>query len=343
MFDLKKYLSEYRPRLSLFEVMKRDGWPRPPMVKSSEIILGDACNARCAFCCAHESMGSWQPVSKVKKMMERARREKHDMIIFSGGEPTIYPHFIEVIRHARSLGFAIVEVMTNGIKLADPRFAREAVNAGLTMAKIAVHGSSEKIHDQLTGVKGSFARALKAVDNLNALGAYPSTNMAVNRLNYRQLPLYCELFVKKMGLTGFCFYFEFHSGKMKRNLDLQLSYSEFLPYLRLSLKYLKAIKARIDWRFLGNFVPCLLPEYSNIMIDWGADYKNRNNEVTAGGKRIPVYKMYDERKRKMKKCASCIYGKICYGVDSLYLERYGEDEFFPVKKEKKAVFTPVYW
>lgn len=44
-----------------------------------------------------------------------------------------------------------------------------------------------------------------------------------------------------------------------------------------------------------------------------------------------------------KKCASCIYGKICYGVDRIYLERYGENEFSPVKEEKKSVFTPVYW
>lgn len=233
--------------------------------------------------------------------------------------------------------------MTNGIKLADKEFAKKAVSSGLTMAKIAIHSSSQETHDHLTGVKGSFVKALKAIDNLNALGAYPSTNIAVNKLNYRQLPLYCELFIKKMGLTGFCFYFEFYSGKMEKNLNLQISYSDFLPYIKLSLDYLKMIKARIDWRFLGNFVPCLLPEYRNIMIDWGADYKGRNNEIISGGKNIPAYKMYDERKVKMKKCADCIYGKMCYGVDRLYLERFGEDEFNPVKEEKRMIFTPVYW
>lgn len=97
MFEMKKYLATYNDRISLFDIMKRDRWPKPPMVKSMEIILGDACNARCLFCCAHERIGTWQPLTKVKKMMDRAKRQKYDMVVFSGGEPTIYPHFFEVL------------------------------------------------------------------------------------------------------------------------------------------------------------------------------------------------------------------------------------------------------
>lgn len=342
-FDRAAYMRGYNRRLDLFDVIKRDRWPKPPMVRSSEIILGDTCNARCAFCCAHLKIGKWIPRTLAFATLDRARSEKMDMIVFSGGEPSIYPHIVQLTARAKAAGFKIIEVMTNGIKFADPGFSREMAAAGLTMAKVAVHGTDPETHDRLTGVKGSFAAALRGISNLNALGVYPSTNMAVNRRNYRQLPVYTDLFVKRLGLTGFCFYFGFYAGKFSEAESLQLSYTELMPYLKLSLKLIHLRNLRVDWRFLGNFVPCLLPSCANVMIDWGADYKSRNNSVHTRASSRKVSRLYEDRKTQTHGCRSCIYADICYGVDRLYLKKYGEAEFRPVKREEPQLFRPVYW
>ncbi|OGR67944.1 MAG: hypothetical protein A2X30_03120 [Elusimicrobia bacterium GWB2_63_16] len=342
-FDRAAYLGGYNRRLDLFDITKRDRWPKPPMVRTSEIILGDTCNARCVFCCAHEKMGDWLPRARAFEMMARARAGRMSMIVFSGGEPTICPYILPLTARARETGFRIIEVMTNGIRFADAAFSRDMAAAGLTMAKVAVHAAYPETHDALTGVKGSFAAALKGINNLNALGVYTSTNMAVNRRNYRQLPAYTDFFVRELGLTGFCFFFGFYSGKFSEAVSLQLSYTELMPYLQVALGLIRKHRLRIDWRFLGNFVPCLLPSCANVMIDWGADHKNRNNAVLTREASKKVSNIYDDRKTQVPACRTCVYADRCYGVDRLYLERYGDGEFRPLKKEAPQLFQPVYW
>ncbi len=343
-FDKEAYLAGYHRRLDLYDVVRRDGWPPAPMVRSAEIILGDTCNARCVFCCAHKKMGDWLPEARAFELLEDARRRGNELIVFSGGEPTVCPYIVPLVARARELGFSIIEFMSNGLRFAKRGFAGKLAAAGLTMVKVSVHGADPATHDALTGVRGAFAMALKGIDNLNWAGVYTSTNLAINRLNYRQLPLYSDLFVGRMGLTGFCFYFGFYSGKFSEDGNLQVPYSAVLPSLKLTLEYLRVRKVRIDWKFLGNFVPCLLPECENVMIDWGADYKNRNNSVSAGGgDSRPVSRIYDDRKTRLPKCRGCVYSGVCYGVDRLYLEKYGDGEFEPVKKERKQLFQPVYW
>ncbi len=38
------------------------------------------------------------------------------IVQFSGGEPTIYPHFLEAVRMAKEMGFSHMQIATNGIR-----------------------------------------------------------------------------------------------------------------------------------------------------------------------------------------------------------------------------------
>ncbi len=62
---------------------------------------------------------------------------------FSGGEPTIRPDFLYIIRKATELGFDYIQINTNGIKMADPEFARACREAG-----------AENIYLQFDGLSG---------------------------------------------------------------------------------------------------------------------------------------------------------------------------------------------
>src|SRR5690606_8860705 len=53
---------------------------------------------------------------------------------FSGGEPTLHPHFLDSIRYARKIGYFSVQCASNGIRFAqEPEFAQQAKEAGLRL------------------------------------------------------------------------------------------------------------------------------------------------------------------------------------------------------------------
>jgi len=60
---------------------------------------------------------------------------------FAGGEPTLHPELLDIIRGARALGFTKMEVDSNGLRLAeDPQLAVELRAAGLTGIYLQMDG-----------------------------------------------------------------------------------------------------------------------------------------------------------------------------------------------------------
>lgn len=72
------------------------------------IDLTNRCNQKCPFCFANSAMAGYlhEPnFRQIKKMLETLQNEKPvpcDAIQFSGGEPTLYPDLIEVVRRGSS-------------------------------------------------------------------------------------------------------------------------------------------------------------------------------------------------------------------------------------------------
>jgi len=51
---------------------------------------------------------------------------------FSGGEPTLSPHFLEAVAYSRKVGYNSVQAASNGIEFAKSKeFCRAAALAGL--------------------------------------------------------------------------------------------------------------------------------------------------------------------------------------------------------------------
>ncbi len=60
---------------------------------------------------------------------------------FSGGEPTLSPHFLEACRYAREVGYWSVQAASNGLRFVlEPEFAFQAKEAGLNMVYLQFDG-----------------------------------------------------------------------------------------------------------------------------------------------------------------------------------------------------------
>ena len=104
--------------------------------------------------------------------------------MFSGGEPTLSPIFLEAVRHAKSMGFHRLHVATNGVRFAENRaFAFEAKEAGLHAVYLQCDGVSEE-KNKHRGLGNYMEVRGKALDNIAAAGMRTTLQATVvNGLN----------------------------------------------------------------------------------------------------------------------------------------------------------------
>ena len=89
---------------------------------------------------------------------------------FSGGEPTLSPHFLDACRYAKQVGYSMVQAATNGLRFAlEPDFAPQAREAGFDMAYLQFDGVTNEANSHRL-ISNLFDVKLKAIDNLRAAG-----------------------------------------------------------------------------------------------------------------------------------------------------------------------------
>lgn len=129
--------------------------------------LTDACNQSCKFCYNYWK-GAESPVKPDAPDFRLARRTLRCVlreaavgsVSFSGGEPMLMPRIHDLALAARFTG-ANVNILTNGtlLKASDVAIFE---NLGIGAIQIPILSTDAALHDQTTGLKGSWQRAVEA-------------------------------------------------------------------------------------------------------------------------------------------------------------------------------------
>jgi 7,8-dihydro-6-hydroxymethylpterin dimethyltransferase len=123
------------------------------------IDLTNRCNLTCPICFANSNVTGkiYEPSKEqVMEMLQLYRNEQPvagRLVQFSGGEPTIHPDFLEILRGAREMGFSHIQVASNGIKFADPDFTMRAAEAGLHTIYLQFDGVDDHVYEKTRGRK----------------------------------------------------------------------------------------------------------------------------------------------------------------------------------------------
>jgi len=140
----------------------------------ANLDLTNRCNLTCPVCFANANASGYvfEPTrAEVYKMMEVLRAERPvpcSAIQFAGGEPTIHPEFLDIIRDAKALGFSQIQVATNGIKLAESQeFTQAMRDAGMHTVYLQFDGMSDDIYRKTRGYDMLDVK-LKAVKHMQA-------------------------------------------------------------------------------------------------------------------------------------------------------------------------------
>ena len=136
----------------------------------AQIDLTNRCNLSCPVCFANASATgrvsepSYEQVVELLQQLRALRPIPSTAIQFAGGEPTLHPDFCRILAQANAMGFSHVQAATNGLKLAEPVFAREAAEAGLHTIYLQFDGVGEEIYSELRG-RNIWAEKLACIEN----------------------------------------------------------------------------------------------------------------------------------------------------------------------------------
>lgn len=124
------------------------------------IDLTNRCNLRCPICFANSNACGYlyEPTFEQIKEMLRTFREMRPVagrvVQFSGGEPTMYPQFLDCLSTARNMGFSHIQIATNGIRFAQEEdFAKRCEDAGLHDLYLQFDGLTDEVYQQTRGRK----------------------------------------------------------------------------------------------------------------------------------------------------------------------------------------------
>ncbi len=141
----------------------------------ANLDLTNRCNLTCPVCFANANAAGYlyEPsFDQVRRMLMALRAEQPvsgRIVQFSGGEPTIYPRFLDAVRLAKELGFSHIQAATNGIKFTDLEFAHQAKAAGLHTLYLQFDGVCDDIYARTRG-ESLYEKKLKCIENIRKAG-----------------------------------------------------------------------------------------------------------------------------------------------------------------------------
>jgi uncharacterized radical SAM superfamily Fe-S cluster-containing enzyme len=138
------------------------------------IDITNRCNLACPVCFADAGQSPDEPsIEKIGAMMQTLREQRPvpcPAVQFSGGEPTMRDDLPQIVALAKKMGFAQVQVATNGLKIAaDLELCRDLVRAGLCTTYLQFDGVTPGPYQALRGLDLLKIKR-RAIENLRKAG-----------------------------------------------------------------------------------------------------------------------------------------------------------------------------
>jgi len=292
--------------------------------------------------------------------------------ITGGGEPTLHPNINAIVLVATSL--FDVGLITNGIVLPRGDFAKRLVAAGVDDFLFSIHGIDSEVHDDLTGVPGSFDKILESIKVISDLGAKIRANTVVTRQNYETISGIADL-LDQLGVRAANFLIFNRTAQVENTgMDVDVRYSEAALELEkvidnYSIRIPKITVREIPFcmmvgyeRYVTNLLQLQYdPDEWNYLVRYESTYglKSTRRAMIKGilnltrHRRFP-YVNWDTTKHegimkyraitskvKAPQCHHCKYHLICDGVWNAYAENYGFEELKTVPGKK--IVDPAYF
>lgn len=317
--------------------------PRP--TRCDMLDTGRRCNARCSFCyyVYQTDYNTWVDHKTLLATLDSFAAKGNTLVDVSGGEPTIYPQMVDLVKHCHSLGMKMC-IITNGL-CGEKRYS-ELIEAGVDLWRFSMHGLAET-HDDIMHVKGARERQLKLVSM--AQGAYPffHANMVLCRETQDDLVEFAKYLTKFEKLTQFNIinflpHYEWSTPEKASLMIAELrqvepNLNEMFDILEdsgkgVNIRYYPMCRIREDLRrTVCNDLQVMFDPW-----EWAYGVYPKTKEVyTNAGRQIS-----NSNEHKGEPCCSCDIFEVCGGINKAY-HRADSSMVDAVKKGEKI--TDAYY
>lgn len=225
------------------------------------IEVTSACNMECPLCFANAGAGFVLTLAEVEEILAHfvAAEGNPQVVQFSGGEPTIHPQLIEMIRAAKGLGIPHVMINTNGKRIAhDDRFLAELAELRPSIY-FQFDGFEPRTSEIIRGEPDLLAEKLRALDRLAAVGCHVILVPAIERdVNEHEIGRIVRFGLDHPAVRGINFQPAFHAGRFFAHDPLQ----------RLTIPdVIGAIAAQTEGLFTSSDfvpIPCCFPTCNSV-------------------------------------------------------------------------------
>lgn len=319
-----------------------------------ELRTGYTCNNNCINCSfKHKKHLIDRNTEECKKILKNNRYERN-LLIISGGEPTIRKDIFDLIAYARDIDYQWIQFRSNGRMFYYRDFAEKIVQLirehnisneqrdinhemgynfrGLDIFEfvISLHGHTSELHDTITEVSKSFDQTIQGIKNLLDLNQIVVVNVIINKMNYKYL-LNIGKYLSNLGVK----YIEFSFITSDENLfpnfnDITPKISDFQLHLPKVIDEL-CRKEKLCNILINNIPFCFINKnkfYSSeyfFPYDRHHMYKLVDLDITS-----TYYENQIKNNIKGEKCKYCINDPICFGLNKKYAEKIGFEELNPI-------------
>ena len=140
------------------------------------VDLTNRCNMMCDPCFMDANQVGfvhqleWEEIKELLDNALRIKPRRQMSVQFSGGEPTISPHFFRAVKYARRIGYNSVQAATNGIEFAKSKeFSRKAAEAGLRFLYYQFDGVGNEANSH-RHIGNLFDIKLRGIENAHEAG-----------------------------------------------------------------------------------------------------------------------------------------------------------------------------
>ncbi len=300
-----------------------------------DIKLGYTCNNNCIHCvvadareiCYRGGKEEDLTTEEYKRELLDSRSKGYDIIVFTGGEPTMRSDLAHLMSYAHSLGYTI-DVQSNGRRFSSMEYTKAITGISKASYCIALHGNNAWIHDTVTAVRGSFYETISGIRNLASLDQTVVGKLVLSKVNHRYIQQTCQLY-RDLGAGHVTITFPHALGNAGKNFfQVVPRYEETIEELHRALDFCRSMDLMANTE---AYPYCFLRGYEEhamelFFTDEPTELKQHGHKDFA----IDWSRVRLVEKAKFPQCQRCCYFKICEGPWREYPEKYGDQAFIPV-------------
>jgi len=307
-----------------------------------DIKVGYTCNNRCLHCVVepvrNELVNDKENIDlttqEVVEKIDAAASMNMKEIVLTGGEVTLRNDFQKLVIYAVNKGLK-VNIQTNGRKFADKKYCEYLKDLPGIVFIIALHASTEKIHDAITQKVGSFNETIGGIRNLLALNMEVTTKIVISKFNAKNLFDTAKL-SKELGVSEFSVVYPHLPGYNKDQFeDIAPKYAELKDQIEQIAEFGKKESFVVDFETIPY---CISPDSEYFWLrNCDLLTKSRMNDCDSDNKDDKNGFNWETIRPEMKikggACSFCAFNLLCEGPWGEYVENYGASEFVPIRKE----------